>query len=549
MRTVGPGSTRDVTLGPGEVARVGTRQPYRRLAPGPGAERVLRDELSTGGRADRASRSLAYLVHLTDLQLADVQSPGRFEFLEAYRGEPGAAPLVPAQRAQEALCAHGVAEMVREVGRHLESRDTGASLDLAVSTGDSIDNAQWNELEWYLALLSGGEVPLGGGREYEGVQRADWPGTLYWKPDEADGRFQRELGYPTLPGLLREAVAPIRSGGLPVGWVSCFGNHEALPFGVAVPTEPYRELVTGDRKATGLPSGLDPLGHLEDLYRAPERFLGGPARAVAADPRRRIVGRREFVAAHLAAAGTPAGHGYSRGNLDRGTAYAAVDLGPLVRLLLLDTTNLDGDSKGSLGARQMRWLEEQLVRSHSWHRTPDGRRARTGHADRLVVLASHHGLASLTNLRRLPSGLEEDQPRLGGDEVRALLHRFPNVVMWLNGHRHVNEVAVRASPARDGSAFVDVATCSIADWPSQARLVELVANADGTLSVLAEMLDHGAPAVPAGGADGVERLASLHRELAANVPCGGFGSMVEGTPADRNVEVVLRQPFRLVPEP
>ena len=85
MRTVGPGSTRDVTLGPGEVARVGTRQPYRRLAPGPGAERILRDELSTGGRADRASRSLAYLVHLTDLQLADVQSPGRFKFLEAYR--------------------------------------------------------------------------------------------------------------------------------------------------------------------------------------------------------------------------------------------------------------------------------------------------------------------------------------------------------------------------------------------------------------------------------------------------------------------------------
>lgn len=125
-----------------------------------------------------------------------------------------------------------------------------------------------------------------------------------------------------------------------------------------------------------------------------------------------------------------------------------------------------------------------------------------------------------------------------------MLHRFPNVVLWLNGHRHVHEIVLRPAPGRPGG-FVDVATCSIADWPSQFRLVELVANGDGTLSVLTQAVDHAAPPVPAQAAGDVEHLASLHRELAGNVPGGGFGSRLEGTPKDRNAEVVLPAPFPL----
>lgn len=536
-----PGATVEWVLGPGEPVRVGELQAYRRLARAPGRPRLRRDELATSGRRTAASRSLAYLAHVTDMQLADVQSPGRFEFMEMFRGTPGSSALIPAQRAQEALGPHAVAEMVRVVGRQLESRDTGAPLQLAVSTGDNLDNAQWNELEWYLALMGGGTVGAGGGHAYEGVQRADWSGDLYWKPDEPGGRFQRLLGFPTVPGLMDRAIAAFETPGLPVGWVSCYGNHDGLPFGEVVPTEDYRTLVTGSRKAVALPPAAEVLGHEDVLYASPERFLSGPSRDVPADRRRRIIGRRDFVAAHLAAPGFPPGHGFSARNLEDGTAYGMVDLGPLVRLALLDTTNLDGDATGSIGARQLRWLEEELAASHSRYRGPDGREVHTTNEDRFVVLASHHGLGSLTNLRRLPAGMEPDQPRAGREEVEALLHRFPNVVLWLNGHRHVNEITVRPSPW--GGGFVDVATCSIADWPSQARLVELVANVDGTLSVLTEMVDHGAPPVPQDATSAIANFAALHRELAANVPGGGLGSALEGSPTDRNVEVLVPAPF------
>ena len=100
--------------------------------------------------------SLAHIGHLTDMQIADVQSPARFEFFERLRSLPGAGSYVPACRPQEALVAHAVAAMVQTINRIATSPETGASLGLCVSTGDSLDNAQLNELQWFLSLLGGG---------------------------------------------------------------------------------------------------------------------------------------------------------------------------------------------------------------------------------------------------------------------------------------------------------------------------------------------------------------------------------------------------------
>ena len=95
-------------------------------------------------------------MQLTDLQLADVASPGRFEFFEYLRGMPGVGAFIPAQRPQEALAVHAVEAMGRAIRNLGGSPDTGAALGLAVCTGDNVDNAQLNELTWYLSLLAGG---------------------------------------------------------------------------------------------------------------------------------------------------------------------------------------------------------------------------------------------------------------------------------------------------------------------------------------------------------------------------------------------------------
>ncbi|MEJ7743805.1 MAG: hypothetical protein WKF73_15455 [Nocardioidaceae bacterium] len=86
---------------------------------------------------------------------------------------------------------------------------------------------------------------------------------------------------------------------------------------------------------------------------------------------------------------------------------------------------------------QARWLRERLEEVHSHRFTAEGTTVTTGQTDRLVVLFSHHGIDTMTNTRRLPTG--PDGSRLvGGPELRDLLHRFGNVVAWVNGHAHRN---------------------------------------------------------------------------------------------------------------
>jgi hypothetical protein len=186
-----------------------------------------------------------------------------------------------------------------------------------------------------------------------------------------------------------------------------------------------------------------------------------------------------------------------------------------------------------------------LLACSTRHLTPDGTLAEGAGTDRYVVIFSHHTAATMGNWLTVPG-----ERRVLGPAVRDLLLRFPNVVLWVNGHTHVNEVVPHSRhpewPVPGG--FWELNTASHVDWPQQARLVELVHNGDGTLSVFGTIIDHAAPAsAPTAPAEPLE-LAALSRELGLNdwqsrtraVP-GADGR--RGTVADRNVELLLPAPF------
>jgi metallophosphoesterase (TIGR03767 family) len=570
----GPGGgallTTQLRLGVGQPARHGASAPYRMVVPVEGEPHLVRDDLMPPG-APRPpvgrGRPLACLVHVTDLQLADVQSPARFEFLNRYFADPRYAKIVPTQRPQEALTAHAVDATLRAINT-VSGPATGLAPQLAITTGDAIDNAQWNELQAFLALFDGGSVTFGppsGGR-YQGVQSLAWPDDIFWRPD-GDGPdgpdiFRREFGFPHHPGLLDRAVAPFRSDGLTMSWLSCFGNHEALNQGVGVRTPGLVAALTGSVKPTALPEGFDHDRAYELFIDCPEIFMTGPTLPVTAHSDRRPITRAEFVAAHFAPGARPAGHGFSEQNRRDGTAYYAYDT-PAIRFIALDTACLAGGADGCLDSDQARWLESQLQQVHSVYLGPDGDPVRTGNEDRLVIVFSHHGLEMLTNTRR-PGGHQHSGPDrlplLTGPDVIRLLHRFGNVVLWLNGHTHANAIRPRPAPralrgsvarpgsdarpgsnARAGGGFWEVTTCSVVDWPCQTRLVELT-EADGEVRIVCTMLDHAAGSRPT--PDGPE-LAWLHRELAANMPLLGAESGRDGAAEDRNVVLRMPAPFPL----
>jgi metallophosphoesterase (TIGR03767 family) len=490
-------------------------------------------------------RPLLCLAHVTDLQIADVQSPTRFEFLNRLFADPRYAQIVPVQRPQEALTMQAVDATVRTLNA-VRGPATGLPPQFAVTTGDAIDNAQWNELQNFFALFDGGLVaPDSGGPGYEGVQGLDWPDDIFWKPDgiPAGGPdvFRREFGFPGHPGLLARALRDFRAGGLSIPWLSCFGNHEALNQGVGVLTEGITRALTGDRKPVGLADGFDHDEALELFTVRPEVFMTGPARAVTADPARRPITRQEFVEAHFRPGARPYGHGFCERNRRDGTAYYVYDT-PAVRFIALDTNCLAGGAAGCLDHDQAAWLEDRLAEVHADYEAPDGAQVRTGNPDRLVVLFSHHGIDTLTNTRTGHAG-PDTGPLLGAAEILAQLHRFGNIVLWLNGHTHLNAVRRRVHPGNPVRGFWEVTTCAVIDWPCQTRLVELVDHGS-YLAIVCTMVDHDTPVAPA-ALETRDDLASLHRELAANMPFRGARSGAAGTSADRNVELRVSPPFPL----
>jgi metallophosphoesterase (TIGR03767 family) len=515
------GLTTRRTLGAGPVLRSGSRGSYRAVAELKGEPHVVRRDLvgESAGDVIAPEDSIMAVAHITDLHVTDVQSPARFEFVNIEWEDARFRELLTMQRPQEALNVHAIHAMVQTLNAIEAGPLTGSPIALVAMTGDSIDNTQRNELDNFLALFDGGTVrPDSGAPGYEGVQAAGWPGDICWKPDgPSDGDvFQRDLGFPRVPGLLERAMQPLEATGMKRRWLGCYGNHEEVCQGVGVVTPGLARAMAGSLKPVALPDGLDRETALETFVKRPEYFMTGPSLEVTPDASRRPITRLEFVEAHHKSGR----HGFTDKNRGDGTAFYVHDTRS-VRFITLDTVCAAGGADGSIDPPQLYWLERRLEEAHSSFRSRDGSTVRTQHDDRLVVVLSHHGYDTLAN----PRGPKRN------DEVLELLLRFRNVVLWLNGHIHANRITPRTG-LYSGHGFWEVTTSSLVDWPCQARLVELFEAGDRWLGIGCTMVDH----------EGSE-LAALHRELAGNVPFNGFDSWRPGTPEDRNAILLLPRPF------
>jgi len=237
--------------------------------------------------------------------------------------------------------------------------------------------------------------------------------------------------------------------------------------------------------------------------------------------------------------------------------------------VIVDTVSEGGQtpqsSEGNIDDPQFKWLNRTL--------------AAASRRDELIFIFSHHAPSSSLdanvadeNPSRDPRFLNGAPPcsgtdrhghgtnpgcdrdpristpiHLGPDTVR-LVHLYPNVVAWIAGHSHENKI----TPMSDGNGggFWEVKSPAIADWTTHHRLLELMDNHDGTLSLFGTLLDFAAPlGAPAPGTSAsvfdARTIAAVGRTLTYNDPQQGPDGS-QGTPADRNVELLIRDPRRTI---
>ncbi|WP_367323042.1 TIGR03767 family metallophosphoesterase [Streptomyces sp. HUAS ZL42] len=515
--------TKGTTLATVAAPRSGSG--YRRLGSGPGWQRVVRRELAAP-RAGRAGRrtTLAAFVQLTDLHLIDSQHPLRLEYFCA--GDPRA------WRPHEALTVQGAVSLVERINALRGAPVTGSPLHFAVTTGDNTDNNARTELEWYLKVMSGGRITPNSGDplHYEGVQNSGLK--LYWQPDHAVRDAYKQQGFPHVDGFLAAAIRELRSPGLNLPWYSTVGNHDSLPLGCYAHGDPYlTEYATGGRKLMNagaaetvklrqsISYAKDPEGTgFRDFLKAHARDM----RSVTPDERRAPYAPADWLRAHLDPAYRgpgPVGHGYSTANLDAGTQYYTFQVADDVIGISLDTTDPGGHYNGSIGTAQLKWLDRTL----------------RDNKDAYAVVFSHHTSTTMQNTRPDPSRPSEH--RHDGAELTALLASHRNVLAWVNGHIHQNRITPHAAP--DGRSFWEISTASHVDFPQLARVVELVDNKDGTLSVFTTLIESAAPHRTDHTDLSQTGLAALYRELSYNARSGD--TLLMGGADDRNTELVLKK--------
>ncbi len=376
---------------------------------------------------------LTRFVHISDAQIMDEESPGRLTAAATLAEHFSATTW----RSYEAYSTQLLDGMVRTVNKLHVAR---GRIDFLVHTGDATDNAQLNELEWFITVFDGGNINPRSGPD-----------------DRPAGQVPQALLDPHHPfeaqGLYRHGV---HGDAATIRWYSLLGNHDRFASGVFPITtnilgQRRSPLPLGDRIGLFLPRELNPVGSIGFAPITPARPGPPPELStpvfVQANSRRRFITDRVFVDAHLSGISKPAGHGFSASNPER--TWYSVSPRPGVRLIALNSaTPLTEEPalaypEGAISLPQLAFLKEQL-------RTAQRR-------GEIVIVATHHPSEAL-------------EPVYGTSLTAAamidLLNDYRCVKFHLAGHLHTNMVI-------DRGGYREIVTGSVLDAPQQGRVIEI----------------------------------------------------------------------------
>jgi 3',5'-cyclic AMP phosphodiesterase CpdA len=329
---------------------------------------------------------------------------------------------------------------VRTAARIHEASERG--FDFAIFAGDLTDGSQLNEFQWFFTALNGGVID----------------------PDSG-------IDDDPIPGPGNDYNDPFVSHGLPVPWYAAVGNHDSLyNGGFGRITDELRE---GAVKGEVYESNIFPNG-----FRDGSTVNGDVVTEGATPPDEARVPQRigEVLQLIHEAGGEPHGHGLNAEDVAAERGYFSVYpiTGKPIRLITLQTVNPNGGlavgSMGYMDETQLTWLKDELSAADAAHE--------------LVIVMSHHKVSSFAN-----------SSPISGEEVSKVLSESEGVVLNVTGHGHYNAAGPFAleSESDPQYGYWELMLASTVDYPMQTRIIEIVDDDNGYLSIYVTNLDHNSP--------------------------------------------------------
>jgi len=343
------------------------------------------------------------------------------------------------------------------------------SFDFGMSLGDNCNSSQYNELRWFIDVMDGKYIAPSSGAHL-GATNID-----YQKPFQAAGLD------PSLP------------------WYQVLGNHDHFWCGAAVYTDYLRQACTnnvvllyGDLKTQGDDSrtafmgtfdGSTPYGNIIGSGWVTNYIVDGVTNftPVAPDTNRHSLTISTWMNEFFNTTSKPVGHGYSPANLTNGFAcYSFVPKAnlPLKIISLDDTlsdTNFNFNGQGALDDQHFNWLTNELQQGQD--------------ANQLMIIAAHIPI-ELIAVPEAPSIVSVSESNLV-----VALHHYPNLILWVTGHMHRNNIKAQPSPDTNSPeyGFWEIENPSLRDLPQEFRTYEILRNTDNSISIRVTDIDPDAP--------------------------------------------------------
>ena len=492
---------------------------------GPGLPHTLRLDLMAPGYVEAPNTALLLsFFAMTDIHIADKESPAQPLYIGWSAAYGLSSSSMSSAYSPVLLASTHVLDAAIQTVNALHNK---SPFDFGIFLGDAVNNTQYNELRWYIDVLDGKVITPSSGAHL-GAGTID-----YQKPFQAAGLDSS------------------------IPWYQVIGNHDQSWMGSSCEDEktlaahisdtiinmddspdPSSDAVDRTGFYMGVIDGSDSLGPV--ILSGPEEDFPTPP-TVAADPDRHSLATldspsRNWMEEFFDTTSSPIGHGFTQDNIDRDFAcYSFLPKSDIpLKVIVLDDTTKGPDqlnyALGCLDDDRLDWLLDEL---------DDGQAN-----NQLMIIAAH---VPVNPYKSLSDPSQGAQPLFYPDTVEGstsvvsdtslldYLHTYPNLILWIAGHRHVNTVTPQPGPGGDPTlGFWEVETSSLRDFPQQFRTFDIYRNSDNTISIIATNVD---PAVK----EGSPAATSRGNAIAAARIFGATPEVIADTSSHAvNVELVVQ---------